>query len=379
MTVQKNSLSIALFSILFGLIVGAIIMLVFGYNPISGYVALIGSAFGSMQNIGGVFTQMTPLILTALGFTIAQTAGFFNIGLSGQALAGWVGSVWYALSFPDMPAYLMIPSVLILGTALGGLAGAIPGWLRAQFGASEVIVTIMMNYILLFLGNDILQNTMSKTIKESAETTKQVGSNASLQVKWLTDITQGSSISTGIFIAFIMTIVVWFIMTKTTLGFEIRSVGLNPDAARYAGMSAKRNAVIAMTMSGGLAGLAGTIEGLGNYLNFFTQNGSPAIGFDGMAVALLGGGSYLGVLGAAAIFSVLKIGGLGMPMTSGVPFELVDIVTASIIFFVGARYLIMVMQARLSAMDEKAAVATANKKAANKIVKNDNSHQKGGE
>lgn len=375
MVVQKNNFSVALFSVLFGLIVGAIIMLVFGYNPISGYIALISSAFGSMQDIGGVLTQMTPLILTALGFTVASTAGFFNIGLSGQALAGWAGAVWYALSFPDMPAFVMIPSALILGTALGAVAGLIPGWLRAQFGASEVIVTIMMNYILLFLGNNILQNTMAKSIKESAETTKQVGHNASLQLKWLTDLTQGSSVSTGIFIALIMIVVVWFVMKKTTLGFEITAVGLNPDAAKYAGVSAKRTAVVAMAISGGLAGLAGTIEGLGNYLNFFTQNSSPSIGFDGMAVALLGGGSYLGILGAAALFSVLKIGGLGMPMSSGVPFELVDIVIASIIFFVGANYLIRLIQKRIKAMDEKAAAQDAAKKSAKVASK----QAKGGE
>ncbi|MCK8606332.1 ABC transporter permease [Leuconostoc citreum] len=378
MAAQKNSFSVALFSVLFGLIIGAVIMLIFGYNPISGYTALLGSAFGSTQDIGSVLTQMTPLILTALGFTVAQTAGFFNIGLSGQALAGWVGAVWYALSFPNMPVYLMLPSALIIGAGLGALAGVIPGWLRAQFGASEVIVTIMMNYILLFLGNNILQNTMSKGIKVSAETTKQVGANASLQMKWLTDLTQGSSISAGIFISVFMIFVVWFVMKKTTLGFEIRAVGLNSDAAKYAGMSAKRNAVIAMAISGGLAGLAGTIEGLGNYLNFFTQNGSPSIGFDGMAVALLGGGSYLGVLAAAAIFSVLKIGGLGMPMSSGVPFELVDIVTASIIFFVGASYLIKLIQKRVKAMDDKAARASQDKKAV-KAAADSNKNSKGGE
>mgnify|MGYP001087379470 CR=1 FL=1 len=378
MAAQKNSFSVALFSVLFGLIIGAVIMLIFGYNPISGYTALLGSAFGSTQDIGSVLTQMTPLILTALGFTVAQTAGFFNIGLSGQALAGWVGAVWYALSFPNMPVYLMLPSALIIGAGLGALAGAIPGWLRAQFGASEVIVTIMMNYILLFLGNNILQNTMSKGIKVSAETTKQVGANASLQMKWLTDLTQGSSISAGIFISVFMIFVVWFVMKKTTLGFEIRAVGLNSDAAKYAGMSAKRNAVIAMAISGGLAGLAGTIEGLGNYLNFFTQNGSLSIGFDGMAVALLGGGSYLGVLAAAAIFSVLKIGGLGMPMSSGVPFELVDIVTASIIFFVGASYLIKLIQKRVKAMDDKAARASQDKKAV-KAAADSNKNSKGGE
>ena len=378
MTTQKDSFSVALFSVIFGLIIGAVIMLVFGYNPILGYVALLGSAFGSMQDIGSVLTQMTPLILTALGFTVAQTAGFFNIGLSGQALAGWVGSIWYALTFPSMPVYFMIPSAIILGTGLGALAGAIPGWLRAQFGASEVIVTIMMNYILLFLGNNILQNTMSKGIKVSAETTKQVGANASLQMKWLTELTQGSSISSGIFISLIMIVVVWFVMTRTTLGFEIRAVGLNSDAAKYAGMSAKRNAVIAMAISGGLAGLAGTIEGLGNYLNFFTQNGSPSIGFDGMAVALLGSSSYLGILAAAAIFSVLKIGGLGMPMSSGVPFELVDIVTASIIFFVGASYLIKLIQVRIKAMDDKAATNAAAKKEL-KASQLEDKNQKGGE
>ncbi|WP_349583760.1 ABC transporter permease [Leuconostoc citreum] len=378
MAAQKNSFSVALFSVLFGLIIGAVIMLIFGYNPISGYTALLGSAFGSTQDIGSVLTQMTPLILTALGFTVAQTAGFFNIGLSGQALAGWVGAVWYALSFPNMPVYLMLPSALIIGAGLGALAGAIPGWLRAQFGASEVIVTIMMNYILLFLGNNILQNTMSKGIKVSAETTKQVGANASLQMKWLTDLTQGSSISAGIFISVFMIFVVWFVMKKTTLGFDIRAVGLNSDAAKYAGMSAKRNAVIAMAISGGLAGLAGTIEGLGNYLNFFTQNGSPSIGFDGMAVALLGGGSYLSVLAAAAIFSVLKIGGLGMPMYSGVPFELVDIVTASIIFFVGASYLIKLIQKRVKAMDDKAARASQDKKEV-KAAAESNKNSKGGE
>ncbi|WP_446721033.1 ABC transporter permease subunit, partial [Leuconostoc lactis] len=152
----------------------------------------------------------------------------------------------------------------------------------------------------------------------------------------------------------------------------------NADAAKYAGMSDKRNAVIAMAISGGLAGLAGTIEGLGNYLNFFTQNGSPAIGFDGMAVALLGSGSYLGILASAAIFSVLKIGGLGMPMSSGVPFELVDIVTASIIFFVGAKYLIQLIQKRVHEMDEKAAEAAAIKKAA-KAESVAGKNQKGGE
>jgi simple sugar transport system permease protein len=369
---QKTPLSVSLYSVLFGLIVGALIMLVFGYNPLDGYFALVGSAFGSTQDIGEVLRQMTPLLLTALGFTVASSAGFFNIGLSGQALAGWLISVWFALTNPDLPGFIMIPAALVLGALAGAVAGAIPGWLRAQFGASEVIVTIMMNYILLFVTNYSIQNLIPTSLKDNAEATKIVGDNASLKLDWLTQMTQGSSISSGIFIALVILGIIWFVMSKTTLGFEIRSVGLNEDAARYAGISAKRTAVVAMSISGALAGLAGTIEGLGNYGNIFVQGSSLSIGFDGMAVALLGNSSYLGILAAAALFSVLKIGGLGMPQTSGVPFELVDIIIASIIFFVGANYLIRLLQARLKEMDEKSAAQAAAKKAAKAA-------QKGGE
>lgn len=369
---QKTPLSVSLYSVLFGLIVGALIMLVFGYNPLDGYFALVGSAFGSTQDIGEVLRQMTPLLLTALGFTVASSAGFFNIGLSGQALAGWLISVWFALTNPDLPGFIMIPAALILGALAGAVAGAIPGWLRAQFGASEVIVTIMMNYILLFVTNYSIQSLIPTSLKDNAEATKIVGENASLKLDWLTQMTQGSSISSGIFIALVILGIIWFVMSKTTLGFEIRSVGLNEDAARYAGISAKRTAVVAMSISGALAGLAGTIEGLGNYGNVFVQGSSLSIGFDGMAVALLGNSSYLGILAAAALFSVLKIGGLGMPQTSGVPFELVDIIIASIIFFVGANYLIRLLQARLKEMDEKSAAQAAAKKA-------EKAAQKGGE
>lgn len=367
--IKKTPLSVSLYSVLFGLVVGALIMLAFGYNPLQGYTALLSSALGSTQDIGEVLRAMTPLILTALGFTVASSAGFFNIGLSGQALAGWLIAVWFALVNPGLSAWLLIPGALILGTLAGAVAGAIPGWLRAQFGASEVIVTIMMNYIILFVTNNTIQTVMSNKIKDNSEATKLVGDNASLKLDWLTNLTQGSSISSGIFISLLVLVLIWFVMNKTTLGFEIRAVGLNPDAARYSGISAKRTAIVAMAISGGLAGLAGTIEGLGNYGNIFVQNSAPDIGFNGMSVALLGNSSYLGILAAAALFSILQIGGLGMPQISGVPFELVNIIIASIIFFVGANYLIRLLQARVKEFDEKSAAKEAAKKAEKQATK----------
>ncbi|RSU07399.1 branched-chain amino acid ABC transporter permease [Vagococcus entomophilus] len=321
-------------------------MLVFGYDPIAGYTSMIRSSLGTTRTIGETVSQATPLILTALGFSVANSAGFFNIGLSGQALCGWVASVWVALAFNSLPAIVLIPLAIFVGALAGAFAAAIPGVLRAYFGTSEVIVTIMLNYIFLYLSTYIVHNSMAKSMLSSKDSTIQVGSHASLRISALSDWTMNSSINGGIIIACIALFLMWFVMKKTTLGFEIRSVGLNPFASDYAGISSKRTIIVSMILSGALAGLAGVVQGLGTYQNFFVQGGSLSIGFDGMAVSLLGAGSAVGIFFSAILFSILKVGGLGMPLDAGVPFELVNIVIASIIFFVGVNYLIRLLLTR---------------------------------
>lgn len=350
---RKDNGLVAILSVVLGLLVGASIMLASGFNPIAGYGSLLQSAFGTPQSIGEVLRQMSPLLLTGAGFMVAQAAGFFNIGLSGQAMAGWFGSVWFALSFPALPKVILLPTAMLIGIALGAIAGMIPGWLRARFGSSEVITTIMFNYIILYVGNSLVQNTFKKSIKATTESSVLINQHASLRANWLTNLTNGSSLNIGLFVAVIVVIIIWFVMKKTTLGLEITSVGLNDAAARYAGISDRRTATIAMVISGGLAGLAGVVDGLGTYQNVFVQNAVPGVGFDGMAVALLGGGSYLGLVGGAALFSVLKIGGLGMPIFTGVPTELVDIIIAAIIFFVGINYVVRLMIARFRKITTK--------------------------
>ena len=281
--------------------------------------------------------QATPLIFTALGFSVASSAGFFNIGLAGQALAGWLMSVSFALAFPDMPKFFMLPLAIILGALAGAAFAAIPGFLRAFFGTSEVIVTIMLNYIMLYVSNHIVRNVLTENLGDS---TAQVGENATLRLPFLSNLTGGSNANAGLFLALIALVAVWFLMKKTTIGFEMRSVGLNPFASEYAGMSSKKNIILSMVISGALAGLGGVCEGLGTYNNLFILGSAPAIGFDGMAVALLGAGSSIGILISALLFAILKIGGLSMPLSAGIPKEIVDVVIASIIFFVGANYLI---------------------------------------
>ncbi|OJG69874.1 ABC transporter permease [Enterococcus phoeniculicola] len=338
-----------------GFALGAVIMLIFGYEPITGYQAMFQTAFRDQKSIGEIFVMTAPLIFTALGFSVANSAGFFNIGLSGQALCGWVASIWVALSMPDTSKWIVLPVSVITGTLAGAVAAAIPGILRAYFGTSEVIVTIMLNYVFLYASTHIANNVMDSDIMNNKGVTKMIGANGSLRVDWLTQMTGGSRLSTGIFLALLFLVLVWVLMKKTTLGYEIRSVGLNPFASEYAGMSSKRTIITSMIISGGLAGMGGVVQGLGTFQYFFVQGSSLSIGFDGMAVSLLGAGSSVGIFLAAILFSILKLGGQGMQFV-GIPPELVDVVIASIIFFVGISYLIRFILAKTSGSKKEVAV-----------------------
>ncbi len=336
---------VPIIAVLLGFLLGGLIMLAFGYDPIVGYKKMFETVFlkpntGEMnpKNIGEIFVSAGPLIFTALGFSVANTAGFFNIGLSGQALAGWVASIWVALGMEGAPKIVVIPVAILTGVLAGAIASAIPGFLRAFFGTSEVIVTIMMNYILLYTSTHIVNNVYPAKFIRTKGTTNMVQSG-SLRTPFLSELTNGSRLNIGIFFALIFLVLIWFLMKKTTLGYEIRAVGLNPDASDYAGISSKRTIIVSMAISGALAGFGGVVYGLGTFGNFFIQGSSLSIGFDGMAVSLLGGGTSIGILLSALLFSILKLGGQGMQF-AGIPPELVDVDIAIIIFFVAISFVI---------------------------------------
>ena len=225
----------------------------------------------------------------------------------------------------------------MIGLVAGGLAAAVPGILRAYLGTSEVIVTIMMNYIILYSTQYLIQDVFSDSIMRTTEATIKVSQNASYQIEWLSNLTDHSRINIGIFIALIAVVIVWFMMKKTTLGYEITSVGINPHASEYAGMPSKRLIIMSMVISGAIAGLGGTVEGLGTFENVYTQTSSLSIGWDGMAVSLLAINNAIGIPFAAFLYAVLSVGKTGM---IGVPSEIVDVISAFIIFFVGSDYII---------------------------------------
>ncbi|MYL28397.1 ABC transporter permease [Halobacillus halophilus] len=326
---------IPVLSVLLGLAAGAVIMLIFGYNPVDGFAALWRGAFGDSYFFGETIRQVTPYILSGLAVAFALRSGLLNIGVEGQVFAGWLASVWIGISF-ELPMAIHLPLAIAAAALAGAVWGFIPGLLKAKLGVHEVIVTIMMNYIALYVTNAVIRNLLT----DGADRTENIAATASLKSEWLAQMTFYSRIHYGFIIALAMAGVMWFILNRTTKGFELRAVGFNQHASNYAGMNVGRNIITAMVISGAFAGLAGAMEGLGTFGFMSIKSGFTNIGFDGIAVALLGANTAVGVVLAAFLFGILKIGALNMPTEAGVPTELVEIIIALIIFFVASSYMI---------------------------------------
>ena len=326
---------IPIIAIILGLLCGAIIMLVSGYNPVSGYSALWNGAMGDAFYFGETIRQMTPYIFAGLAVAFAFRTGLFNIGVEGQLLVGWVAAVWVGLSF-DLPKVIHLPFAIIVAAIVGAAWGFLPGLLKARLRVHEVIVTIMMNYIALHTTNYLVRNVLS----DQKDTTPRVSESATLKSPLLEQLTDYSSLHYGIFLALVAAVMMWFIIEKSTLGYELRAVGFNQHASQYAGMSVSKNIILSMVISGAFAGIGGAMEALGTFGYAFQHATFSGIGFDGIAVALLGANTAIGVILAAFLFGGLKVGALNMPLESGVPNELVDIVIALIIFFIASSYMV---------------------------------------
>ncbi|MBB6452861.1 simple sugar transport system permease protein [Salirhabdus euzebyi] len=326
---------VALISVLLGLLAGAIIMLVSGYNPINGYAALWEGAFGDLYFTGETLRRITPLILAGLAVGFAFRTGLFNIGVEGQVIVGWLAAIWAGTAF-ELPTLIHLPFAILVAALAGAFWGFIPGLLKAKLHVHEVIVTIMLNYTALYIANHVIRTLLT----DGKDSTPYVAESASLRTEWLTNLTQFSSMHLGIIIAVFGAFVMWFLLERTTQGYELRSVGFNQHASKYAGMKVDRKIILSMVISGAFAGVAGAMEGLGTFQHMYVMSGFTNIGFDGIAVALLGGNAGLGIVFAAGLFGTLKAGALNMPLEAGVPSELVDIVIALIIFFVAGSYMI---------------------------------------
>ena len=339
-------------AVLTGLLIGAIAIIASGENVFKAYGALFGGSFGSPQDIiAGIqtyfatgnnkellrsiypFTESlvtaTPYIFASLAVAVGFRCGLFNIGAEGQVLMGALSSAFVGYSITGLPAYIHLPLALLAGIVGGGIWGLIPGYLKARFGAHEVVNTIMMNWIAFKLSDWLLNGPMKATGY------RPVTPNIAVTAELPRFFPEPLRFNLGFVLALLTAWFVYWFLFKTTLGFEVRSVGANPDAAKYAGMSVTRNFVLVMAMSGALAGLAGSAQVLG-VDHWVGQGFSAGYGFDSIALALLGKSHPFGVVLAALLFGFLRSGATRMQSLAGIPIDIISIIQGLIVIFIAA-------------------------------------------
>jgi simple sugar transport system permease protein len=294
--------------------------------PLVAYRSLVVGAFGSLKGLANMIVAATPLMLTGLAVGVGLKAGLFNIGATGQVLTGGFTAALIGVAVADAPAYVAIPVALIGGLIAGGLAGFIPGFLKAYTGAHEVVTTIMLNAIIQ-LAISGLVNDVFRAPGFSFARTAPVG-NAIL------DGLGNTTLHVGVLFAVICIPLSYWLLWRTTIGFEIRSVGANPTAALYAGMKPRRMMILTMSLCGAFAGLAGAIEVL--RLGYYPAVFGTSIGFDGITVALLGQANPIGIMFSGLLLGAMRAGAPLMQIEAGVPVEIIDVIQGVILIFLAA-------------------------------------------
>lgn len=328
---KLNAFLVPMVSIVFGLLVGAVMMLVMGYDPVAGYGALFKGIFGSVYNIGETLRAVSPLIYTGLAVAFAFRTGLFNIGVEGQFIIGqltaaYIGAAW------SLPPGAHALAAILFAMATAGLWAGIAGFLKARLQIHEVITTIMLNYIALYTSNYLIR----EYFHGQQENTPPIQDSASMALTSLSLMFDNARLHWGIILSVLFAVLVYWLLFRTTKGFELRAVGFNPHAAEYAGMSVPRNVIWSMAISGALAGAGGAAEILGVYGYFGIQGGFTGVGFDGIAVALIGGNHPFGILLSALLFGGLSYGSNSMQRLEDIPTEIIRVVIALIIFFVAS-------------------------------------------
>lgn len=320
-------LAIPLLSVVLALLIGSILLLIIDVNPLEAYRYLIFGNFTNIYNVSEIFVKATPIILTGLAFTFAFRTGLFNIGADGQMYAGAIAAVYVGLKTGHLSPFITIPLCFIAAVLAGGLIGFIPGILKAKFGSNEIISTIMFNYVLLYMVSYVVDVPLREASGFYPQT-DMIGENA-----FLPYLIPSTRLHIGIIVALLLAVVVSLILSKTPFGYRLRAVGHNPTGAEYSGISIKKGMIIAMTISGALAGAAGFSE-INGIHHRLLDNFSNGVGFDGIAAALLGGANAAGVVLASVLLGMLQTGANAMQRGVGIPANIVNIIQALIILLV---------------------------------------------
>ena len=353
-----------LIAILAAFAIGAIILLLQGVNPLEAYKAMIVGAFGSKNGLADTLVKAIPLLLVGLGIAIAFRGGVINIGAEGQLIVGALVTTFLGVQFGESMSPLLIIIIgLVAGMLAGGLWGAIPGYLKAHLGVNEILSTIMMNQIAIQIGFFLLRGPMIDPAERAAGTNipqsarlpkvidmprftdmaKSLGFTESAKDLGLEGfakeiyglLVEPTRFHSGFIFAVVVAILAYILLWRTTIGYRIRAVGLNPHASRYAGINVKSNMILSMTLSGAFAGLAGAVEILGLHHRMFEPLAvSAGYGFAGIVAALFGKLHPLGIIPSSILFGGLLVGGDKMQRAMQVPQVLVQVILGLVVLFV---------------------------------------------
>ena len=311
------------------LLLGAVIILLSGQNPVVAYAALFEGALGGIQPITETLVAATPLILGGLAFAVAAQAGLFNIGIEGQLVLGGLAAGLVAALPLGLPAVLHLPLALLAAVVAGGVWGGIPGFLKARTGAHEVITTIMLNYLAFRLSTVVIGLEGRLPVNPNLQATEAAQAGTRLP-----RFIEGTRMHAGFLLALLAAVVLWYLLYRTTLGYKLRTVGLSRGAAAYAGIAWGATITLAMAMSGILAGLGGATDTLGLQGRYY--NVAAGYGFTSIAVGLVGRNHPLGVVLAGLLFGALSAGATRMQNTAGTSRDLVSVLLGLVILSVSA-------------------------------------------
>ncbi len=314
----------------------AVILSALGANPLEAYGALIEGAVGSPNAIADTLVKATPLLLIGLGTCIAFRGGVVNIGGEGQLVVGAIAATLLGLTYPEAPGYVIIPLAMVVGFLAGGIWGAIPGALKAYFNVNEILSTIMMNQIAVQGMNFLLRDWMIDPVQ--LEAASRIPQTARLAKEFDLIRLVPTRLHLGALLAVIVAVLVYIFLWRTTIGYRIRAVGLNADAARYAGINVKRYIVLSLLLSGALGGLAGAVQVYGVTHRMFTDGSAAGFtgsaGFNGIVAALFGQLHPLGTIPAAILFGALLVGANKLQRVVQVPSALVTALNGLVVVFV---------------------------------------------
>ncbi len=318
--------------VVFALLLGAVMLLILKANPLAAYAALVNGAVGTRFGITQTLVKATPLLLVGLGICIAFRANVINIGGEGQIIAGALMSTWWPLFFHWWPGWLLIPSTMIAGFLAGAVWGFVPGILKARLNVNEILSTIMLNAIALQLMNLLLQGPLMDPAGVAARTYLAQSAQLPPQV-WLPRLVPRTLLHAGAIVAVVLAVVVYVFLWRTTIGYDIRAVGLNPSAARYSGINVPTFQALALTLAGGFSGLAGVVEVIG-VQHRLLEGLTSGYGFTGIVAALLGSLHPIGLIPASVLFGGLLVGGDTMQRAVQVPSSLVMALLGLVVLFV---------------------------------------------